>query len=129
MSWSHLLLRLLLAACLILNGVGASVAAVSMQLEVPDSAPDSTTIVRDVTFVDGTAPAQVAMADDHCVDQSAVDCCDPERCDGACAQAATALLSFASTPSPPILGMQLAEPPVATRAGPDLPQPVRPPIA
>lgn len=129
MSWSSLLPRLLLAICLILNGIGSSTASLRMQLDhgVLDT-------VAGLPMTE-TAPMQASSGEpgvatsDHCADQSRADCCDPGECDGACLQGAAAMAVREAVATLPGIANRLKDRPAPAHADPALTDPVRPPIA
>lgn len=129
MSWSPLLPRLLLAICLILNGIGSSTASLRMQLGhgVLDT-------VAGLPMAE-TAPMQAPSVEhgvgtsDHCADQSPADCCDPGQCDGVCLQGAAAVAVREVVATLPGIATQLTDRPAPAHADPALTDPVRPPIA
>lgn len=125
----HLLPRLLLTICLILNGVGAVMASVDMKaahLPTEGVAPSAATAHAHSTM---PLPEHALVGVDPCAERDPDDCCSPDHCDGACTQVMTAVVLFPRFLSPLVLGGQPAGRPMTTRPDPVLTQPVRPPIA
>lgn len=119
--------HLLLAFCLLLNGVGVAAAALTMTLAHADHAS------RNHSGQNHSGPAAPADATQDCPSHAQAptdtDCCDPGNCDGACAQHAVAALKllhgFGSEDLSP--GYQTVTAPA--RADPARRRAVRPPIA
>ncbi|WP_198032434.1 CopL family metal-binding regulatory protein [Lysobacter daejeonensis] len=128
MPWVRLLPRLLLVLCLVLNGIGASMASLRMPLGA--MAPVLHTAQGDHAKATAATPDHAMASADHCNDPDPVDCCAPDQCDDACTQIVPAVVvpallatSFPEMAPPP------GERPTRDRVDPPLPHPVRPPIA
>lgn len=116
-----ILLRLLLAVSLVLNGIGGALAGVSMSIEAHAVAPDAS------DHAGCHEPAAEPAAEPETGD--AGDCCDSGPCSCACAQlpqlAATELLLMPLVVvHAAAVGTRLSE-----RPAPALPHLIRPPIA
>ncbi|WP_460823364.1 CopL family metal-binding regulatory protein [Lysobacter olei] len=125
MRFLPVLLRVLMATCLILNGIGTAMASASM------GASDASSSLNSPRSVD-TGPHAAALPDhasDPCAGQDLGDCCSPEQCDGACTQGVQADLFQAQVPASIGFVEGPSERPAASRSDPALSQPVRPPIA
>lgn len=130
MSWSSLLLRLLLATCLILNGIGSSTASLRMELDHRVSAAAVAGLpMAEMAPMESPSREHGVAASDHCADQSPADCCDPGQCDGACLHSAAAVAVGDVVVALPGISDRLTDRPAPAHADPTLPDPVRPPIA
>lgn len=145
MSFASLLLRLCLAAALVLTGTGNAIASVRMAFEhaAGHAAPVAAAVRADAgsnhcgSAHSGEQPpaAEPAMhhgADaSHCPDDDAgapPDCCQGGQCDGACLQHPAALPRIWPGTASAGGGMP-ADMPATALPAPHLPLPKRPPIA
>ena len=120
---ARLLGHLLLALCLLLNGIGSVAAAAAMPWEHANHAHPG---CHDQA-VSSTPAADNCLTPDPA--PTGLDCCDPERCDGACVQHAVAAPEPMQAMGSDDLGLGYRPSAVPGYPNPVLPRAVRPPIA
>lgn len=114
---ARLLGHLLLVFCLVLSGIGATVAATAMPLAHADHASQA------------APPDALQDCPSHAPAPTDADCCDPGHCDGACAQHAVAALKLLPVFGSEDLGSGYRAIIAPAHTDPALQQAVRPPIA
>ena len=127
---ARLIGHLLLVLCLVLNGIGGAAMAAAMPLA--NGIADSPFISEHAQEgchdeVASSRPGHDAKAIHPAPAGS--DCCDPERCDGACTQHAVAVPEFLPIIGTDDLGLGYRVSAIPGRQDPVLRRAVRPPIA
>jgi hypothetical protein len=127
---ARLIGHLLLVLCLVLNGIGGAATAATTTLPHGMAASPSVSENSEEGCHDQLAPFG-PEADSQSLHPAPAnsDCCDPERCDGACAQHAVAVPEFLSIFGTDDLGLGYRVAAVPGHLDPALRRAVRPPIA
>ena len=127
---ARLIGHMLLALCLILNGIGGAAMAAAMPLAHANAVSPSMDSHADEACPDQVAPS-APTAEHPSIHPAPADsdCCDQERCDGACAQYAVAAPEFAPSIGTDDLGLGYRLSAAPSHADPALQRAVRPPIA
>lgn len=128
-AWS-LLLRLMLAFALVLNGATPALAG----SHAPASAPTTAAAADDAheqapchAMADALAQSPVDEGGDPAA-PSSPDCCGPGACQCACVHLSQAVLPVVTTPTNEATGPGHVRPADTLRAAPALPHLIRPPI-
>lgn len=128
-SMARLFGYVLLAFCLILNGVGGAAMGATLPLSTDDACTSASAgwhsgaVSHDTGSPDGdsAAPGAHPAPDEP-------DCCEPERCDGACAQYAVTIPELMPIVGSDDLGLGYRAGTVPSHVDPALRRAVRPPI-
>ena len=131
----RLAVRLLLCVLLVLNGTGYAVAATDMHvahlaMAMAMHEAEAASPCHDAETPDNTGVTQHSHADCDTgqAGSAAPDCCQSSQCVCDCLQHATAAMAVVALPAGPPPGGEIAQPGVADRRAPPLPNLLRPPI-